>query len=91
MKNQFVILGAIFVMSLAISGVASALAADPSNTTITPNNSMLFLENGANISGTHSLMPSENVTTSKLTDANVTEDKTIRLPDLLKIDPAESP
>jgi hypothetical protein len=91
MKYQFLILGAIFVMSLAINGVASALAVDPSNTTITRDNSTLFLENDANISGTPSLMPSENVTTSNLTDANVTQDKTIRLPDLLKIDPVESP
>jgi hypothetical protein len=46
----------------------------------------VFLENGANISGTPSLMPSENITTSNLTDTNVTDDNTIRLPDLLKLD-----
>jgi hypothetical protein len=82
MKSQFVILGAIFVLSLAMSGVTLALALDPSNTTITPDNSTLFLENGANISGTPSLMPSENISTSNLTDTNIT----VRLPDLLKID-----
>jgi hypothetical protein len=86
MKSQFVILGATSVMSLATSGVASVLALGPSNITITPDNSTLFLENGGNISGIPSLMPSENITTSDLTDANVTVDKTIRLPDLLKID-----
>jgi hypothetical protein len=32
------------------------------------------------------LTPSENITTSNLTDTNVTNDTTIRLPDLLKAD-----
>jgi hypothetical protein len=63
MKSQFVILGAI-----------AAVAVDPTNTTITPDNSTLFLENGANISqpGTPLLMPLENVTTGNLTDTNIT-------------------
>jgi hypothetical protein len=73
MKSQFVILGAIAAI-LAISAVTSAVAFDPTNTTITPANSTLFLENGANISqpGTPLLMPSENITTDNLTDTNTT-------------------
>jgi hypothetical protein len=41
---------------------------------ITPDNSTLFLENGANISqpGTPLLMPLENITTGNLTDTNIT-------------------
>jgi diacylglycerol kinase family enzyme len=80
MKSQFVILGAIFALLLA------TVAVEPTNTTITPDNSTLFVENGANISGTPSLMPSENISTTNLTDTNVTNDSTIRLPDLLKVD-----
>jgi hypothetical protein len=86
MKSLFAGLGAIFVMSLAISGVASALAVDPANTTITPDNSTLFLENGGNVSGTPLLTPSKNISTSNLTNTNDTDDNTIRLPDLLKLD-----
>jgi hypothetical protein len=73
MKSQFVILGAIAAI-LAISAVNSAVAVDPTNTTITPDNSTLFLENGANISqpSTPLLMPLENVTTGNLTDTNIT-------------------
>jgi diacylglycerol kinase family enzyme len=86
MKSQFVILGAIFALLLATSAVTFAVAVEPTNTTITPENSTVFLENGANISGTPSLMPSENISTSNLTVTNVTDDDTIRLPDLLKLD-----
>jgi diacylglycerol kinase family enzyme len=86
MKSQFVILGAIFALLLATRAVIFAVAVEPTNTTITPDNSTLFVENGANISGTPSLMPSENISTTNLTDTNVTNDSTIRLPDLLKVD-----
>ena len=86
MKSEFAILGAIFAISLAIGAITPAVAVDPTNTTITPDNSTLFVENGANFSGTPLLTPSENISTSNLTNTNDTDDNTIRLPDLLKLD-----
>jgi hypothetical protein len=87
MRSQFVVLQAIFAVSVAINLMNSAFAVDPTNTTITPENSTLFLKDGANESGTPLLSPSENITTSNLTDTNgTTHDNTIRLPDLLKLD-----
>lgn len=76
MKSEYAILGAIFAISLAISAITSAVAVDPTNNTIakTPTNATVLLENDANISQprTPLLMPSENVTTSNLTDTNIT-------------------
>jgi hypothetical protein len=86
MKSKFVILGAIFAISLAIGAITPSVAVDPTNTTITPDISTLFVENGANISGTPLLTPLENISTSNLTNTNDTDNNTIRLPDLLKLD-----